>query len=117
MTKVKTPKQKTPTQENNWEIKDRSYYLNGPHTPLTLTIPGKHSRKHPLLWYDPETKEQREIRYATNQNSPFRDNQKGEATLGHIIFKDGSEVMRYEPGISMKFDEQEVFDKIKKEIR
>jgi hypothetical protein len=25
--------------------------------------------------------------------------------------------MRYEPGISMKFDEQEVFDKIKKEIR
>ena len=34
-----------------------------------------------------------------------------------IIFKNGSEVMRYEPGISMKFDEQEVFDKIKKEIR
>jgi hypothetical protein len=34
-----------------------------------------------------------------------------------IIFKDGSEAMRYEPGISMKFDEQEVFDKIKKEIR
>ena len=90
MTKVKTKKQTTPIKENNWEIKDRSYYLNGPHTPLTLTIPGKHSRKHPLLWYDPETKEQREIRYATNQNSPFRDNQKGEATLGHIIFKDGA---------------------------
>lgn len=90
MTKVKTKKQATPLKENNWEIKDRSYYLNGPHTPLTLTIPGKHSRKHPLLWYDPETKEQREIRYATNQNSPFRDNQKGEATLGHIIFKDGA---------------------------
>jgi hypothetical protein len=25
--------------------------------------------------------------------------------------------MRYEPGISMRFDEKEVFDKIKKEIR
>ena len=37
-----------------------------------------------------EKKEQREIRYATNQNSPFKDEQKGEATLGHIIFINGS---------------------------
>ena len=34
-----------------------------------------------------------------------------------IIFKNGTEVMRYEPGISMRFDEKEVFDKIKKEIK
>lgn len=34
-----------------------------------------------------------------------------------IIFKNGTEVMRYEPGISMRFDEREVFDKIKKEIQ
>ena len=34
-----------------------------------------------------------------------------------IIFKEGKEVMRYEPGISMRFNEQEVFDKIKKEIK
>jgi hypothetical protein len=34
-----------------------------------------------------------------------------------IILKEGNEVMRYEPGISMRFDEKEVFDKIKKEIR
>lgn len=34
-----------------------------------------------------------------------------------IILKEGKEVMRYEPGISMRFDEKEVFDKIKKEIR
>jgi len=91
MTKTKTKTQeKAPLQENNWETKDRSYYLTGPHTPLTLTIPGKHSKKHPLLWYDDSKKEQREIRYATNQNSPFRDKQKGESTLGHIIFKDGT---------------------------
>ena len=30
------------------------------------------------MWYDPKTREQREIRYATNQNSPFKDEQKGE---------------------------------------
>ncbi len=34
-----------------------------------------------------------------------------------IILKEGKEVMRYEAGISMKFDEKEVFDKIKKEIK
>jgi len=34
-----------------------------------------------------------------------------------IIFENGTETMRYEPGISMRFDEQEVFEKIKKEIK
>tara|TARA_R100000951_G_scaffold61536_1_gene51714 strand:- start:468 stop:854 length:387 start_codon:yes stop_codon:yes gene_type:complete len=34
-----------------------------------------------------------------------------------IILKKGVEVMRYEAGISMSFDEQQVFDKIKKEIK
>ena len=34
-----------------------------------------------------------------------------------IILKQGVEVMRYEAGISMSFDEQEVFNKIKKEIK
>ena len=33
---------------------------------------------------------QRALRYATNQNSPFVDEQKGEVTLKHIMFKDGS---------------------------
>jgi len=34
-----------------------------------------------------------------------------------IILKEGKEVMRYEPGISMRFDEVEVFNKIKREIK
>tara|TARA_R100000664_G_C2700544_1_gene101053 strand:+ start:325 stop:705 length:381 start_codon:yes stop_codon:yes gene_type:complete len=34
-----------------------------------------------------------------------------------IIFKKGVEVIRFEPGISMRFDEKEVFEKIKKEIK
>lgn len=34
-------------------------------------------------------KTQREIRYATNQDSPFIDEQKGEATIGHITFENG----------------------------
>ena len=74
----------------SWEIKDRTYILTGPNSPLTYKIPSKHTTRHPLLWYDEKTQEQREIRYATNQNSPFKDEQKGEATLGHIVFRDGS---------------------------
>ena len=81
-------KQKT-TQPEGWEIKDRNYYLTANQSPLTFTIPSKHTRKHPLLWFDKSKGEQRELRYATNQSSVFVDEQKGEATMGHIIFKDG----------------------------
>jgi hypothetical protein len=80
----------TPIQETTWEVKDRTYLLTGHYTPLTYTISSRHSRRFPLLWFDEDTKEQRELRYATNQNSPFVDEQKGEATLGHIMFLDGT---------------------------
>ena len=73
-----------------WEIKDRVYYLRGDKNPLTLTIPGKHTRKHALLYFDEKTGKQREIRYATNQDSPLVDEQKGEVTMGHIRFLKGS---------------------------
>jgi len=77
------------TQPEGWEIKDRNYYLTGQSSPLTFTIPSKHTRKHPLLYFDKASGTQRELRYATNQASVFVDEQKGEATMGHIIFKDG----------------------------
>jgi len=76
-------------QAPKWEIKDRRYFLQDNKSPLTLTIPSKHTRKHALLYFDESTGKQRELRYATNQDSPFVDEQKGEATMGHIIFKDG----------------------------
>ena len=85
--KTKTEK---PAVKDSWEVKDRTYVLTGPYSPLTYKIPSRHTTRHSLLWYDTVNKEQREIRYATNQNSPFKDEQKGEATLGHIIFRDGS---------------------------
>ena len=79
-----------------WEIKDRIYYLKGNKSPLTLTIPGRHTTKHALLYFDPKTGKQREIRYATNQSSPFVDEQKGECTMGHIRFSDGTLTVRKE---------------------
>jgi len=79
-----------PSVEQGWEIKDRTYFVAGKHKPLTLRIPSKHSRKFPMLWFDTETNTQRELRYATNMSSPFKDEQTGEATLGTILFKDGA---------------------------
>ena len=87
---VKTaPKQEVKPAKPSWEIKDRVYYLRNNKSPLTLTIPSRHTKKHSLLYFDEQTGKQREIRYATNQDSPLVDEQKGEATLGHIMFKDG----------------------------
>ena len=87
VTKVATPVKPTKPE---WEIKDRTYYLKGNKSPLTLTIPGRHTRKHALLYFDEKTGKQREIRYATNQDSPLVDEQKGEATMGHIRFLNGT---------------------------
>ena len=83
---VKTPK-------SNWEMKERVYLLKNNYTPLTLTIPSRHTRKHPLLFFDKVSGVQRELKYATNQDSPLVDEQKGECTLGHIIFEEGKLVV------------------------
>ncbi len=87
VTKVAAPVKPTKPQ---WEIKDRVYFLTGKKSPLTLTIPSKHTRKHSLLYFDEKTGKQRELRYATNQDSPLVDEQKGEVTMGHIRFSDGT---------------------------
>ena len=74
----------------SWEIKDRIYYLKGNKTHLTITVTGRHTKKHALLYFDKASGKQREIRYATNQESPLVDEQKGECTMGHIRFIDGT---------------------------
>jgi len=73
-----------------WEFKDRTYYLISRKQPLIMTVPSKHSQKRSLLWFDPEKGYQRELRYATNQPSPFVDEQEGPVTLEHVVFRNGS---------------------------
>ena len=87
-TAAKTAPVKQAPAKPSWEIKDRTYFIIG-QSPLTYTIAPRHTRKYSLLWYDSEKNEQRELRYATNQNSVFVDEQKGEVTLGHIMFEEG----------------------------
>lgn len=85
---TKTAIKKEPT-EPTWEIKDRLYTLKSNKRPLIFTIPSTHTAKRPLLWFDEEKGYQRELKYATNQRSPFTDEQNGPATLGRIVLRDG----------------------------
>jgi len=84
----KEPVIKQPAKPS-WEIKDRLYTLKNGMSPLVCTIASKHSARKPLLWFDESTGEQKELKYATNQNSPLVEEQKGQATLGRIVFRDG----------------------------
>jgi len=72
-----------------WEIKDRLYYLKNNLSPLTLTLSSKHSQRHPMMYFDSDLGYERELRYATNQLSPFVDEQEGPVTLSHIVFSNG----------------------------
>ena len=76
-------------KKDTWEIKDRSYQLSLDSFPITFTLNSRHTLRYPLLWFDEKTGQQEEIRYATNQNSPLVSEQKGQVTLGHVVFKDG----------------------------
>ena len=113
--KPKTIEVKPP--KNNWEIKDRTYIIADSHAPLTYTLQGKHTLRYPLLWFDKENGNQEELRYATNQNSPLVKDQKGQVTLGHIVFENGTLFVAkekqnlqkllsiYHPGLGTKYYE------------
>ena len=86
------PQQKAVVQAKKvptFEFKDRNYYISTGKSPLVYTIPSKHSQRKPLLYFDPELRYARELRYATNQPSPLVDEQKGQVTLGRIVFRNG----------------------------
>lgn len=118
-TEQTVPKKTIEVKDNKpkWEIKDRMYILSESEMPLTYTLQGKHTLRYPLLWFDKETGEQEEIRYATNQNSPLVKDQKGQVTLGHIMFLNGvlnvpkekqnlqKLLSIYHPGLNFKYTE------------
>lgn len=68
---------------------DRIYKLLGNTAPLSLTIPSRNTHRMPLLWYDEEKNENRPLRYAINQKSPFEDEQDDNPIVQPIVFEDG----------------------------
>jgi hypothetical protein len=71
--------------KNEWEIKDRIYYLKGGKKPLSRSI-----KAAGVYYFDEEKGYERELKYCQNQNTSFVDEMKGEQRLEHIIFRSGS---------------------------
>ena len=70
---------------NEWEIKDRVYYLKGNKNPLSRSI-----KAADIYYFDEELGYERELKYCQNQKTPFVDEMKGDQRLEHIIFRSGS---------------------------
>jgi hypothetical protein len=71
--------------ENEWEIKDRVYYLKNGKRPLSRSI-----KSAGIYWFDESKGYEREIKYCKNQKTPFVDEMKGDQRLEHIVFRSGS---------------------------
>lgn len=68
---------------------DKVYRLTKDAAPLSFMLPTRNSQRFPLLWFDEQKGENRALRYARNQRSPFEDEQDGNAIVEPIIFEDG----------------------------
>mgnify|MGYP005812653481 FL=1 len=71
--------------KNEWEIKDRLYNLKGGKKPLSRMIKSAN-----VYWFDEEKGYERELKYCSNQRTPFVDEMAGDQRLEHIIFRSGS---------------------------
>lgn len=72
-------------EKDNWEIKDRTYFLKRNLRPLTYMLKSKN-----IFWFDEELGYERELKATSNQRTPFVDEFKGEARLEHVIFQNGA---------------------------
>ena len=81
--KPKTRERKKP--EDEWEIKDRTYYLKKGRKPLSYMI-----RSANIYYFDEEKGHERELKYCENQQTPYVDEMKGDQRLSHIIFRSGA---------------------------
>jgi hypothetical protein len=58
-------------------------------TPLSYSLASRNHPRFPLMWFDEEKNQNRALRYAINQKSPFEDEQDGNAIIEPILFEDG----------------------------
>jgi len=70
---------------NDWEIKDRVYYLKNNKKPLSRSI-----KSSGIYWFDEDKGYERELKYCENQRTPFVDEMQGDQRLSHIVFRNGA---------------------------
>lgn len=72
-----------------WEMKDRRYVLVSKATPVSFQLRSRHTDHQTLTFFDEEMGYPRALRYVTNQNTFFMDEQVEPFNLGIILFEDG----------------------------
>ena len=82
---------------NEWEIKDRLYYLKGGKKPLSRMLKSAN-----IFYFDEEKGYERELKYCQNQKTPFVDEMKGEQRMEHIIFRNGMLIVEKEKTVLQK---------------
>lgn len=70
------------------KISDKVYKLLA-GSPLSYSLASRNHPRFPLMWFDEDKNQNRALRYAVNQKSPFEDEQDGNAIVEPIIFEDG----------------------------
>ena len=90
--KVEAPKAqpKKKVLFDDWEYKDRIYRVSGRHNPAIFWLQSRPSTSEPMLYWDNDGKRNRELRYASNFDTPFKDEQHGTAVPGIIMFEEGT---------------------------
>ena len=58
-------------------------------SPLSYSLASRNHQRFPLMWFDETKNQNRALRYAINQKSPFEDEQDGNAIIEPIMFEDG----------------------------
>ena len=93
---VEQPRERVKPKDE-WEIKDRVYYLKGNKKPLSKTI-----KSRSIFWFDEEKGLERELKYCSNQQTCFVDEMKGDQRLDHIVFRNGSLYVEKEKTVLQK---------------
>lgn len=78
-------KEKVAVATPKWEVKDRIYILKNNFAPITFSL-----KSRGIYYFDEDQGYERELKYTTNQRTPFVDEFKGDARLAHIVFEEGT---------------------------
>lgn len=68
-------------------MKNKIYVLKSKAAPLSFILASRNTHRKPLLHFDGKTN--RALRYASNQKSPFEDEQDGNAIIEPVVFENG----------------------------
>ena len=83
---AETPKpKKVENKKPKWELKDRIYYLQSKKKPLSYML-----KCTGVYYFDEEKGYERELKYTSNQRTPFVDEMVGDQRLEHIVFENGA---------------------------